>query len=146
MLDFMLSLMLLGAPPGPSAGVVVERESQPVHLIAEGKAGARILLDATTAPGLREAAMTELLMLAGSTVPEHTHDRSAELLYILSGTGTMTLGDRTFEVKPGMAIYIPAGMKHSLKVETKIEPLRAVQVYTPGGPEQRFKQSAPAKN
>jgi hypothetical protein len=25
MLDFMLSLMLLGAPPSPSAGVVVER-------------------------------------------------------------------------------------------------------------------------
>ncbi len=146
MLDLALSLILLSAPPAPPAGAVVERVNQPIHVIAEGKGGARVLLDESTAPGLKEAAMTELVMLPGATVPEHTHDRSAELLYILEGTGTMRLGDRTVEVKPGMAIFIPAGMKHSLRVDTKIEPLRAVQVYTPGGPEQRFKQGAPAKN
>jgi putative monooxygenase len=123
----------------PIQGAVIERESQPVHVIAEGKGGARILLDETTAPGLKEAAMTELLMLPGTTVPEHLHERSAELIYVLEGRGKMTLGERIVEVKPGMAIYIPAGMKHSLRLETKIEPLRAIQVYTPGGPEQRFK-------
>lgn len=157
MLDAALTLLLLAAPPAPATkaapgrparpeGVVVERAQQPVHLLAEGKGGARVLLDESTAPGLKEAAMTELVMLPGATVAEHAHDRSAELLYILEGTGTLRLGEQTFEVKPGMAIFIPAGMKHSLRVDTQIEPLRAIQVYTPGGPEQRFKQGAPAKN
>lgn len=142
---------LVASPPPkagaetPMNGAVIERDSQPVHVIGEGKAGARILLDQTLVPGLKEAAMTELVMLPGTTVPEHVHDRSAELLYILEGQGTMTLGDRTLRVKPGMAIYIPAGVKHSLKLDTKIEPLRALQIYTPGGPEQRFKAGPAVK-
>jgi putative monooxygenase len=145
-LCLVLPLMLVAAPPTPPAGAVVERADQPIHVIAEGKGGARVLLDSMVAPGLREAAMTELVMLPGAVVAEHAHDRSAELLYILEGTGTMQLGDRTIEVKPGMAIFIPAGMKHALRVDTKIESLRALQIYTPGGPEQRFKQGAAAKN
>jgi putative monooxygenase len=125
--------------------VVVDRDDRPVQVIANGKGGARILLDEATVPGLKEAAMTELVMLPGAAVPEHVHDRSAELLYILSGRGTMTLGDQTLQVKPGMAIYIPPGTKHSFRLETRVEPLRALQVYTPGGPEQRFKTGAEAK-
>jgi len=140
-----LALLMLAAPPQKASPAVIERQSQPVRVIADGKGGARILLDETTAPSLKEAAMTELVLLPGAVVAEHAHDVSAELLYVLEGHGVMTLGERTFEVKPGMAIYIPAGMKHSLRVDTKIEPMRAIQVYTPGGPEQRFKQGPAAK-
>lgn len=144
----LISFVLALAPaktPNTVRGAVIDRASQPVMLIAEGKAGARILLDETTAPGLKEAAMTELVMLPGAAVPEHTHDASAELIYILEGQGTMTLDGQAQPVRAGMAIYIPAGVKHSLSVDTKIEPLRALQVYTPGGPEQRFKKGIPAK-
>lgn len=126
-------------------GVVIERDSQPVFIIAEGKAGARILLDQTIAPGLKEVAMTELVMLPGTSVPEHVHDHSAELLYILEGSGTMIMAGKTIRVKPGMAIYVPAGVKHSFKMDSKVEPLRALQIYTPGGPEQRFKSGAAVK-
>lgn len=124
----------------PPRGVIVERESQPVFLLGEGKAGARLLLDETIAPGLKEAAMSELVMLPGASVPEHVHDTSAELLYILEGHGTMTLDGQTKPVKAGMAIFIPAGVKHGVIVDTKVEPLRALQIYTPGGPEQRFRK------
>jgi quercetin dioxygenase-like cupin family protein len=136
-----------GAPPAqlPPRGATVDRDSQPVYLGAEGKAGARILLDNTLVPGLKEAAMTELVMLPGAVVPEHSHDTSAELIYILAGHGTMVLDGKETMVREGMAIYIPAGVKHSLKVDTKIEPLRAIQVYTPGGPEQRFKAGPSSK-
>ena len=129
----------------PVRGAMVDRASQPVHIIADGKGGARILLDQSTAPGLKEAAMTELLMLPGANVAEHTHDTSAELLYVLEGHGTMTLDGKVSEVRAGMAIYIPAGVKHSLIVDTKVEPLRAIQVYTPGGPEQRFQKAPSSK-
>lgn len=145
-----LALLLLHAPPHTTAsvpvrGAMIERASQPVLIIGDGKAGARILLDEATVPGLKEAAMTELVMLPGASVPEHTHDASAELLYILEGHGTMVLDGQASVVRAGMAIFIPAGVKHSFTVDTKVEPLRAIQVYTPGGPEQRFKKGLPAK-
>lgn len=143
-------LMLLGpTKPAqaqvPARGAVVDRASQPVFLSADGKSGARVLLDASTVPGLREAAMTELVMLPGTSVPEHVHDLSAELLYILEGEAVMTLDGQAQRIRAGMAIYIPAGVKHAVKLESKIEPLRALQLYTPGGPEQRFKKGEPAK-
>jgi quercetin dioxygenase-like cupin family protein len=145
-LPLVLALAPAKAPPQiPVRGATVDRASQPVMVIADGKAGARILLDESTVPGLKEAAMTELVMLPGAIVPEHTHDTSAELIYILEGHATMTLDGQAQMVRAGMAIYIPAGVKHSLAMDTKVEPLRALQVYTPGGPEQRFKKGTPSK-
>lgn len=144
-LPLVLALAPAKAPTIPVRGATVDRASQPVLVIADGKAGARILLDETTVPGLKEAAMTELVMLPGAVVAEHTHDTSAELIYILEGHATMTLDGQAQAVRAGMAIYIPAGVKHSLTMDTKVEPLRALQVYTPGGPEQRFKKGAPVK-
>jgi putative monooxygenase len=144
-LSLVLALSPAKPPQVPVRGATVDRASQPVMVIAEGKGGARILLDESTVPGLKEAAMSELVMLPGAVVPEHTHDASAELIYIIEGHATMTLDGQEQMVRAGMAIYIPAGVKHSLKMDTKIEPLRAIQVYTPGGPEQRFKKGAPSK-
>jgi quercetin dioxygenase-like cupin family protein len=132
-------------PTVPVRGAMIDRASQPVHVIAEGKGGARILLDETTAPGLKEAAMSELVMLPGAVVPEHTHDLSSELLYVIEGHCTMTLDGQASEVRAGMAIFIPAGVKHAMKMDTKVEPLRAIQIYTPGGPEQRFQKGEAAK-
>lgn len=134
----LLALILLATPPTKApAGAVISRVEQPLHLIADGKGSARVLLD--EAAGLKEAAMTELLMSPGAAVAEHVHDRSAELLYVISGRASMTMGDKTYEIGPGTSIYIPAGTKHSVRVTSLVEPLRAIQVYTPGGPEQRFK-------
>ncbi len=142
-----LWLSVIGAPAVqmPSRGAVITKESQPIHVIGDGKAGARILLDGNLVPGLKEAAMTELVMLPGAQVPEHTHDQAAELIYILSGSARMTLDGKETVVVAGMAIYIPAGVKHSLVLDSKVEPLRALQVYTPGGPEQRFKAGPAVK-
>ncbi len=150
MLEWLVPLLFVlgpGTPPAkvPPRGVIVQRESQPVFVAPDGKSGARILLDETTAPGLKEAAMSELLLLPGATVPEHTHDTSGELVYILEGHGQMTIDGQPREVRAGMAIFIPAGVKHSVVADTKVEPLRALQVYTPGGPEQRFRSNQPAK-
>jgi mannose-6-phosphate isomerase-like protein (cupin superfamily) len=47
-----------------------------------------------------------------------------------------------FPIGAGDAFRIPAGAEHSFTVEDK---LTAVQIYAPGGPEQRFK-SAPEAN
>lgn len=44
----------------------------------------------------------------------HVHSGYDEVYYVLSGTGTITLGEQTHELRPGAAVVIPAGVPHSL--------------------------------
>ena len=59
--------------------------------------------------------------LAEATVPAtaatlmHQHQSSEEIYHIISGSGRMTLGGETFEVKVGDTICIPPGTSHNLR-------------------------------
>lgn len=44
----------------------------------------------------------------------HDHPGSAELYYILQGTGRVQLGDERFDAGPGTAVYIPPQTKHEI--------------------------------
>lgn len=72
----------------------------------------------------------------GMTVPEHVHASEAELLYVLSGSGTMTIAGTKLPVTSTTVVQVPPNTKHAF---TAAEDVRAVQIYTPAGPEQRFK-------
>jgi len=48
------------------------------------------------------------------------------------------VGERALRVRPGVAVYVPEGELHSYRGEGD-QPLRAIQVYTPSGPEQRYR-------
>lgn len=71
-------------------------------------------------------------------VPEHGHETAAEVLFFESGAGTMRLGETTLRIEAGRFVFIPPGVRHGL-VPDGTSPLRALQVYTPSGPEQRFR-------
>ena len=58
---------------------------------------------------------------------------------ILNGEIEMTIGAQQFVAVAGSAIYVPPNVPHSASVIGSIEPVKVVQVYSPGGPEQRFK-------
>ena len=73
---------------------------------------------------------------SGMTVPEHVHPAETEMLYVLSGSGTMTIGKEKMPVTPTTVVQIPGNVKHSF---TATADVKAVQIYTPAGPEQRFK-------
>lgn len=73
---------------------------------------------------------------AGATVAEHVHAKETELLYILAGAGTMTVGDTKLAVTPTTVVQVPPNTKHSFSATAAV---RAVQFYSPAGPEQRFK-------
>ncbi|MFN7132178.1 MAG: cupin domain-containing protein, partial [Myxococcales bacterium] len=89
-----------------------------------------------------EAALTVLTLEPGAEVPPHVHEKSVELLYVLEGEARMTLEGETLVLRAGAAVRIPMNARHSAQVTSK-GPLKAVQVYSPSGPEQRFR--APAK-
>jgi quercetin dioxygenase-like cupin family protein len=97
---------------------------------------ATIYLEPALAKGAPFAASV-LKLPAGAKVPEHVHAQETEMLYILEGSGTMTIAGQQVAVTPTSVIQIPPNTKHAFAATAAV---RAVQVYTPAGPEQRFKK------
>jgi len=64
-------------------------------------------------------------------VAAHRHETHSESVYVLEGTGTMTLGDRSFTFKKGDYIYIPINTVHAVEVTSE----NAVQVLSIQAPE-----------
>jgi mannose-6-phosphate isomerase-like protein (cupin superfamily) len=60
-------------------------------------------------------------------VPKHLHPNTNEMQYILEGTGTIWLGDKQVQVKPGDLVVIPKGTPHG----GTSAPLKAVAIKTP---------------
>jgi quercetin dioxygenase-like cupin family protein len=86
-------------------------------------------------------ASAEILALpAGATVAEHVHANETEVLYVLEGSGTMTVSGTTLAVTSTSVVQIPPNTKHSFSASAAV---RALQIYTPAGPEQRFKKKTP---
>jgi quercetin dioxygenase-like cupin family protein len=110
-----------------------------VYPIAGGQAEIGIYFD--RASGHEAASLATLTARPGMRIPAHVHERETEMVLVLAGTGTMTIDGDTYPIAPMTAIQIPPGTEHAVVVDGP-EPLRALQVYTPSGPEQRFKQPA----
>jgi quercetin dioxygenase-like cupin family protein len=72
---------------------------------------------------------------AGAEMASHLHDKQAELVYIVSGAAIANVDGVSEEVGAGAALYLAAGTRHAMKASKE---LRAVQLYAPAGPEQRF--------
>jgi quercetin dioxygenase-like cupin family protein len=120
-------------PPDSASARLVHRSAAGEKLrVAGGQGDVRLYLDGVPAP----FAVDKLCAGKGTSVPRHEHP-SDELLYVLSGKGTTTLGDHSDVERAGDFVTIPRGTPHALVVD---EALCAVQVYAPQGPEQRFKE------
>ena len=74
---------------------------------------------------------------AGANVAEHVHGSETEILYVLEGSGTMTIAGQGVAVTEASVIQIPPNTKHAFTAAANV---RALQLYTPAGPEQRFKK------
>jgi quercetin dioxygenase-like cupin family protein len=103
------------------------------YKIAGGKGTAKLLLDGTGA----KLAVDELEAEEGTAIAAHKHQTQDEELFFVSGRTTTTVGKQAYETAAGDALRIPSNTMHTLKV---VEPVRAIQIYAPGGPEQRFKK------
>jgi quercetin dioxygenase-like cupin family protein len=135
---FTLSFAACGGHAASGRHWVEKGEAAPAYRILNGKGTARLLLGPGN--GIQEAAVDEFVFDPGASVPEHAHDGSAEILFIQSGAVDMTINGEHVPAGAGDAIYIPAGAKHTARVLGDREAVRAVQVYLPPGPEQRYTQ------
>jgi quercetin dioxygenase-like cupin family protein len=111
-------------------------KAKPYCIAGDCKKGkVTIFAEPATIPG-KQLAASILEMPAGAAVPEHVHANETELLYILSGSGTMTVAGVQLAVTPTSVVQIPPNTRHAF---TATADVRALQIYTPAGPEQRFK-------
>ena len=120
-------------PAGPKAQVVQKGEANAVH-VGKGKAHAWQLVKG------KQAYMGVLSLAAGGAVPEH-RDPTEEFLYVLEGTGTITIDDVNHTISPGTAVYMPAGAK--VKYKNGDKKLVVVQVFAQPGPEAKYKKWTP---
>jgi mannose-6-phosphate isomerase-like protein (cupin superfamily) len=66
---------------------------------------------------VKTAALTVGAVAVTEEIKPHRHHDGAHVLYIVSGGGTMTHGDQTITLKPGMLVHVPVGVAHSIKAE-----------------------------
>ena len=103
------------------------------------KAGTFNVLIDEESSGAKQFSLLINTMKAGIKGPEHKHEDNEHCWYILSGTGTIHLEGKSYDVGPDMAVFAPADMMHSVDVDPD-EDLTYVVVYAPPGPEQKLKQ------
>jgi quercetin dioxygenase-like cupin family protein len=130
--------------PPPSHGRLVVRDIEdvkPVPILG-GKATARIVLEekVTGSPAL---ALDLLEFMPGAEVPRHEHPGVTELLYILDGGGTLMVGNQIHKFGANELLHIPPEQSHGVRLATSERTL-AIQIYSPAGPEQRFRTPATA--
>ena len=101
--------------------IIVNRERAKVIRTGHGSE-LRPLIDRTTSE-ITQCSLAEELLPPGISVAAHHHRELEEIYYILSGTGLMTVGDEVQEVSAGDAIYVPHGLRHTLK-NTGGEPIK----------------------
>jgi mannose-6-phosphate isomerase-like protein (cupin superfamily) len=135
-----------GALPGETTyGAITGKPAAPRVILpaaaAQLDAGPRhvaLYLDSAAKGAAKDVALSVLGLAAGAAVPEHVHAGETELLYVLAGAGTMVVDGVSLPITASTVIQIPKGVAHA--VPTITESLSAIQLYTPGGPEQRFKK------
>jgi quercetin dioxygenase-like cupin family protein len=66
----------------------------------------------------------------GTLAAAHTHDTQEEILYTLSGAGALLAGEQEVRMEPGVAVFIPPGLAHQIRVDGD-EPLKMVTLFSP---------------
>ncbi len=137
MIPFIIGAFLLLVPPVQKPSLETHwghEDTAPAYEIAGGKARVYMVKEGPVYTGILEG-------FHGLKVPPKNHAQSMEIIYVIEGSGVMTIAGKQQKVRPGMTIQVPAGVEHSFIIpKTDKGRFKAFQVYTPSGPEQRFKK------
>jgi putative monooxygenase len=81
--------------------------------------------------GVKNVSMGMNITEVGSMIPDHAHEESEEVLFLISGHAKIVIeGEGEWEIGPETAFYSPLGKKHRVE-NIGDEPLRIVWVYSP---------------
>jgi len=142
-----LAAKAAGAKPSawtarPGAVASIDLSSVPDLAWGKGAYHARIAFAADASP---RASLGVLRMSADGTVAPHVHDKEWEHMAILQGEGDFIQGEgeaeRTLHASDGVSFSVPPATRHQWRPSGS-RAFVGIQVYTPPGPEQRFKKLA----
>lgn len=94
-------------------------QMDPVQM--EGVEGASMAVMVGRGDGAPHFALRSFRVEPGGHTPRHSHDYEHEV-YIVSGSGTILLGDETKQIRAGDVIYVKADLEHQF--QSGDEPLR----------------------
>jgi quercetin dioxygenase-like cupin family protein len=132
--------VIRGAPPPAPAGakfVVRSAADADTLPVFGGKGKIKPLLEPAKT-GNKSLYVGILEAEPGAEVPRNTHQGSAEILYVVSGAGDVTIGSEKIPFGAEEALHIPDGQPHAAKF-TGPEKTIMVQVFAPAGPEERYR-------
>jgi mannose-6-phosphate isomerase-like protein (cupin superfamily) len=101
-----------------------------------GTMHARLDVEADRSPGVYFGRLS-----GSAAVAEHQHDGVREVLCAWEGAGTFTVAGEPHRIGARQCVQIPASTLHSWSPDPGTT-LVAFQIYTPPGPEQRFRRLA----
>ncbi len=55
---------------------------------------------------------------AGGQIPVHPGETA--MYHFLEGIGLMTVGDESFEIKPGVTVVVPSGERRGMNAKTRV--------------------------
>ena len=84
--------------------------------------------------------LAEVLVPPGGGPPPHIHEREDETFYLLRGTLTIWVGDRTVHASEGDCAHLPRGIVHSFR-NTGTETAKMLVTATPAGIEKFFEEA-----
>ena len=91
-------------------------------------------LSAPNASGMRNKPLVSLdgitIAIQDGNTPKHLHANANEMQYILDGSGTIWLGDKEVQVKPGDLVIIPKGTPHG-GTKPNGRTIKAIAIKTP---------------
>ena len=125
------------APPSPTAplgAIVVHDDDAEQRQPPSGTA--KIYLYATGT----NAFLGKLEMDGGGAVPLH-RDNTEEYIYILEGSGTISIDSVEYSVGPNTAIFMPAGAQ--VTYQNSDVPLVALQIFAGPGPASKYDKWTP---
>jgi mannose-6-phosphate isomerase-like protein (cupin superfamily) len=128
------------APAGAHFVVASPAQAETLPVLS-GKGKAHPLLDAAHTGG-RGFYLGTLEMDPGAEVPRNTHPGAAEILFVVSGAGELTVGSEKIPFEADEALYIPDGQPHAAKFSGPDKAL-LVQIFAPAGPEDRYRGPHP---
>jgi len=126
----------------PAPITAIDLADAPDLAFGKGAYHARIAFGVEASP---RASLGILRMSPDGVVPPHVHEKEWEHMAILQGEGDFTQGvgegEHTLRASDGVIFSVPPATRHQWR-STGSRPFLGIQVYTPPGPEQRFKKLA----
>lgn len=138
--------LIVGLAFGSVATVVLaqsEENTRPEIVMREGLAPTREAPNGKAQMTLYaegdNAFLGKLRLKPGASVPEH-EDESEEYLYVVRGSGTLTINGQEYQVKPHTGVYLPSGATVSFQNDGQV--FEAVQMFAPADSANKYKDWA----